>query len=115
MSCTKKTGELILTLCTALNDVFLRKHLPFGVVMIAPALNFLVALIFLIVVNSLAHLLTRYIDSPNFYIVVGSVATKASQTVPECAGYVAVLSLTFIVVLICFTVRVSLSYLSSEE
>jgi len=34
-------------------DVFLCKQLPFGVAMIAPALNFLVALIFLIAINSL--------------------------------------------------------------
>jgi len=40
-----KMGELILTLCTSY-DVLLHKELLLGVAMIAPALKFLVALIF---------------------------------------------------------------------
>jgi len=38
--------------------MFLRKELPFGVAMIAPALKLLVALIFLITINLLTHYLT---------------------------------------------------------
>jgi len=49
-----KVGGPILTIYT-LYDVFLHKELPFGVVMIATALKFVVALFFKIAINSLAR------------------------------------------------------------